>query len=76
MSERRAKNSKNAMSVLLLGLNHFRKLNEVMGTWVVTKRCRKSARGYAMAPIQATSSRGSVTDEFALVWQAGTQKTL
>src|SRR5258707_11509271 len=25
------KNSKNAMSVLLLGLNHFRKLNEVYG---------------------------------------------
>jgi len=67
---RRRRNFKNAMSVLLLGLNHFRKLNEVYGHLGVTKRCRKIGSRIRDGANSGDVFARIVTMNLRCVWQA------
>jgi predicted signal transduction protein with EAL and GGDEF domain len=64
--------SSNKMSVLLLGLHQFKKLNEVYGHLGCLRRW---LRGYVSAPTPVTSSPGSATTNLPCVCRERIPKT-
>ena len=68
------KKADNKMSVLLLGLDQFKKLNEVYGHVGCDEALAQVGRESAIAPQRATFLRGSATMSLRDAWQAATPK--